>query len=182
MVTPNAWWPVPPLHLQLRYLWQLCWGMSCLTSPILSSAWDRFPTKTARSSSQKQQSQSILRNVTKGVRWLHTTFGSFRLFSLPTEQLISQVNMLMQHYHALTNLGQKIGCVSQIPIASIGYSSQPTNTRLCQVGTARTAILGKNAMTIVTPLQHTPSYGVLNNFTPTGEGSGINGFFFCRSS
>ena len=32
--------------------------MSCPTSPIPSSAWDLLPTKTARLSSQKQQSQS----------------------------------------------------------------------------------------------------------------------------
>jgi hypothetical protein len=50
----------------------------------------------------------VLRNVTKGLQWLHTTFGGFGLFSLPTEQLISQVNMLMQHYHASTKLGRKL--------------------------------------------------------------------------
>jgi hypothetical protein len=31
----------------------------------------------------------VLRNVTKGLRQLHTTFGGFGLFSLTTEQLIS---------------------------------------------------------------------------------------------
>jgi hypothetical protein len=50
----------------------------------------------------------VLRNVTKGLRRLHTTFGGFGLLSPPTEQLISQVNMLMQHYHASTNLGRKL--------------------------------------------------------------------------
>ena len=50
----------------------------------------------------------VLQNVTKGLRQLHTTFGGFGLFSLPTEQLISQVNMLMQHYHASTNLRRKL--------------------------------------------------------------------------
>jgi hypothetical protein len=50
----------------------------------------------------------VLWNVTKGLRQLHTTFGSFGLLSLPTEQLISKVNMLMQHYHASTNLGRKL--------------------------------------------------------------------------
>jgi hypothetical protein len=49
----------------------------------------------------------VLRNVTKGLWQIHTTFGGFGMFSLPTEQLISRVNMLMQHYHASTNLGQK---------------------------------------------------------------------------
>ena len=50
----------------------------------------------------------ILRNVTKGLRQIHTTFGSFGLFSLPTEQLISRVNMLMQYYHASTHLERKL--------------------------------------------------------------------------
>jgi hypothetical protein len=50
----------------------------------------------------------VVRNVTKGLRRLHTTFGGFGLFSLPTEQPISQVNMLMQHFHASTNLGRKL--------------------------------------------------------------------------
>ncbi len=50
----------------------------------------------------------VLRNVTKGLRWIHTTFGGFGLLSLPTEQLISRVNMLMQHYHASTYLGRKL--------------------------------------------------------------------------
>jgi hypothetical protein len=50
----------------------------------------------------------VLRNVTKGLRRIHTTFGGFGLLSLLTEQLISRVNMLMQHYHASTNLGRKL--------------------------------------------------------------------------
>jgi hypothetical protein len=45
--------------------------------------------------------------VTKGLRKLHTTFGGFGLFSILTEQLICQVNMLLQHYHTSTNLGRK---------------------------------------------------------------------------
>ncbi len=36
----------------------------------------------------------IFCNVTTGLRKLHTTFGGFCLFSLPTKQLISHVNML----------------------------------------------------------------------------------------
>jgi hypothetical protein len=50
----------------------------------------------------------ILRNVTKGLRRIYTTFGGFGLFGLPTEQLISRVNMLMQHYHASKNLRRKL--------------------------------------------------------------------------
>jgi hypothetical protein len=46
------------LPLQPLYLRQLCWGMSCLTSPLPSLAWDHLPTKTAQLSSHKKQSQS----------------------------------------------------------------------------------------------------------------------------
>ncbi len=50
----------------------------------------------------------ILRNVTKGLRKIHTTFGGFGLFDLPTEQLISRVNMFFQHYHVSMNLSKKL--------------------------------------------------------------------------
>jgi hypothetical protein len=56
----------------------------------------------------------VARNVTKGLRCLHTTFGGFRLYNLPVEQLISCVNMLMQHYHTSSNLSRKLD-------ASLGY-------------------------------------------------------------
>jgi hypothetical protein len=50
----------------------------------------------------------IVRNVSTRLRKLHTTFGGFGLFNLPTEQLISRVNMLFQHYHISTNLSRKL--------------------------------------------------------------------------
>jgi hypothetical protein len=56
----------------------------------------------------------ILRNVTKGLQKIHTTFGSFELFNLLMEQLISRVNMFFQHYHISTNLSKKLD-------ASLGY-------------------------------------------------------------
>jgi hypothetical protein len=56
----------------------------------------------------------ILRNVTKGLRKIHTTFEGFSLFDLATEQIISRVNMFFQHYHLLTNLSRKLD-------ASLGY-------------------------------------------------------------
>jgi hypothetical protein len=30
----------------------------------------------------------VVRSATKGLRWLHTSFGGFGLFNLPVEQLI----------------------------------------------------------------------------------------------
>jgi hypothetical protein len=56
----------------------------------------------------------ILHNFTKGLRKIHTTFGGFGLFDLSTEQLISRVNMIFQHYHVSTNLSKKLD-------ASLGY-------------------------------------------------------------
>jgi hypothetical protein len=50
----------------------------------------------------------ILQNVTKGLRKLHTTFGGFGMFDLPTEQLISHVNMFFQHYLVSTNTSKKL--------------------------------------------------------------------------
>jgi hypothetical protein len=46
--------------------------------------------------------------VTKGLRMLHTTFGGFGLLSVPAEQLICRINMLLQHYHTSTNLSRKL--------------------------------------------------------------------------
>ncbi len=46
--------------------------------------------------------------VMKGLRKLHTTFGSFGLSSTPKEQLICQINILLQHYHTSTNLSWKL--------------------------------------------------------------------------
>ncbi len=68
----------------------------------------------------------VLQNVTKGLRRLHTTFGGFGgLFSLPTEQLISRVNMVMQHYHASTNLGQKLDALLRYLQLQLGTPHNP---------------------------------------------------------
>ena len=50
----------------------------------------------------------VLRNVPTGLRKLNHTFGGFGLLNLPTKQLISRVNMLLQHYHIPTNLSKKL--------------------------------------------------------------------------
>jgi hypothetical protein len=50
----------------------------------------------------------IARTVKQELWKLHTTFGGFSLFHLPTEQLICQMNMLLQHYHTSTALSKKL--------------------------------------------------------------------------
>ncbi len=50
----------------------------------------------------------VARTVKQELRKLHTTFGGFGLFHLPTEQLICRLNMLLQHYHTSTALSKKM--------------------------------------------------------------------------
>jgi hypothetical protein len=67
----------------------------------------------------------ILRNVTKGLRKKHTTFGGFGLFNLPTEQLISRVNMFFQHYHVSMNLSKKLDALLGYLQLQIGTPNNP---------------------------------------------------------
>ncbi len=50
----------------------------------------------------------VARTVKRELRKLHTTFGGFGLFHLPTEQLICRINMLLQNYHTSTTLSKKL--------------------------------------------------------------------------
>jgi hypothetical protein len=43
----------------------------------------------------------VMCSATKGLRKIHTTFGGCGLFNLPTEQLISQVNMFFNTTRSL---------------------------------------------------------------------------------
>jgi hypothetical protein len=67
----------------------------------------------------------VLRNVTKGLRRLNTTFGGFGLISLSTEQLICRVNMLLQHYHVSTNLDKKLNASLRYQQLQLGMPHNP---------------------------------------------------------
>ncbi len=67
----------------------------------------------------------IFHNVTKGMHWLHTTFGIFGLFNLPVEHFICQVNLLMQHYHTSTNLSRKLGASLKYLQLQLGMPHNP---------------------------------------------------------
>jgi hypothetical protein len=67
----------------------------------------------------------VARSVTKGLRHLHTAFGGFGLFNLPVEQLICRVNMLMQHYHTLTNLSRKLNASLRYLQLQLGTPHNP---------------------------------------------------------
>jgi len=63
--------------------------------------------------------------VTKGLRTLHTTFGGFGLLSVPTEQLIRRINMLLQHYHTSTNLSRKLDASLRYLQLQLGMPHNP---------------------------------------------------------
>jgi hypothetical protein len=67
----------------------------------------------------------MFRNVSTGLRKLHTTFGEVGLLNLPTEQLISRVNMLFQHYHVSTNLSRKLDSSLQYLQLQVGSPQNP---------------------------------------------------------
>jgi hypothetical protein len=67
----------------------------------------------------------IFCNVSTGLQKLHTTFGGFGLFSLPTEQLISRVNMLFQHNHVSTNLSRKLDTLLRYLQLQLGTPQSP---------------------------------------------------------
>jgi len=50
----------------------------------------------------------VARTVNRELRKLHTTFGGFGLFHLPTEQLICKINVLLQHYHTSMALNKRL--------------------------------------------------------------------------
>ena len=52
----------------------------------------------------------INRNITKGWRALHPAFGGVGLLSLPTEQLICRLNLLLFHYSVQSIVGDKLMC------------------------------------------------------------------------
>ena len=67
----------------------------------------------------------ITQNITRGLQQLHSTFGGFGLFSLAMEQLISRVNILMQHYHTPTHLSRKVDASIRYLQLQLGQNKNP---------------------------------------------------------
>ena len=85
-------------------LWPgLCYGLGTMTNNIEAAA-----SSLNKTNYKILNVLGVARTVTKGLRMLHTTFGGFGLLSIPTEQLICRINMLLQHYHTSTNLSRKL--------------------------------------------------------------------------
>jgi hypothetical protein len=120
----NGHLPIQIVRVAYRHqLWPgLRYGLGIMTNKIEPAATllDKVNYKTLNV-------LGVLRNVTKGLRKIHSTFGGFGLFNLATKQLISRVNMFFQHYHITTNLSKKL-------VASLGYLQ-------LQVGTPQNPLL-----------------------------------------
>ena len=69
----------------------------------------------------------VVRMVKLELRKLHTTFGGFGLFHLPTEQLICRLNMLLQHYHTATALSKKLDASFKYLQLQLGTPYNPLN-------------------------------------------------------
>jgi hypothetical protein len=63
--------------------------------------------------------------VTKGLQKLHMTFGGLGLLSIPMEQLICRINMLLQHYHTSTNLSRKLDASLRYLQLQLGMPHNP---------------------------------------------------------
>ena len=50
----------------------------------------------------------VNRNIKRGWRTLHQTFGGIGLIDLPVEQFICRINLLQQHYGTPSGLGHKL--------------------------------------------------------------------------
>jgi hypothetical protein len=95
----------------MHQLWpRLRYGLSTMTNDIKLAAklLDDVNYKTLNV-------LGILRNVTKGLRKIRTTFGGFGLFDLATEQLISRVNMFFSTLPGVHQSQQKARRFIRIP-------------------------------------------------------------------
>ncbi len=114
-----------------QQLWPgLFYGLGTMTNDIkaASTLLDNMAYKTLNV-------LGILWNVTKGLRRLHTTFGGVGMFNLPTEQLISRVNMFFQHYHVSTNLSKKLDTSLRYLQLQIGTPHNPFTLNYTKWGT-----------------------------------------------
>jgi hypothetical protein len=124
----------------------------------------------------------VFRNVLPGLRKLHTTFGVFRLFSLPTKKLISRVNMLFQHYHVSTNLSRKLDALLRYLQLQLGTPQNPLTLDFAKWGHLAPLSLTKNALEVTAPLKYTTVNGLPNNTQSERAGPSNYGYLLLASS
>jgi hypothetical protein len=91
-----------PAHMAwIAYKLQLCPGLHYGLG-TMTNALEATETIINKSDYEILPNLGVARTVKRELRTLHTTFGGFGLFHLPTEQLICRISMLLQHYHTST--------------------------------------------------------------------------------
>jgi hypothetical protein len=103
----------------------------------------------------------IFQNISTGLRKLHTTFGGFGLFSLPTKQLISCISMLLQH--CIHKLESEAGHFALVFATSIRHTIQSADAGLHEMGTSCPTLMGQNALEVSTPFQYLIMHVLHNN-------------------
>jgi hypothetical protein len=98
---------LPASHVWLSYLHQLrpgvLYGLGTLSNDMNAAC--------ACLSGTEYQLLPLLgvnRNIKRGWRTLHQTFGGIGLMDLPVEQFICRINLLQQHYGTPSALGHKL--------------------------------------------------------------------------
>jgi hypothetical protein len=102
-------------------LWPgLCYGLGTMTNDlgVTETIFDKADYET-------MPILGVARTVKRELRMLHTTFGGFGLFHLPTEQLICRINMLLQHYHKSTALSKKLDASFRYLQLQLGTPQNP---------------------------------------------------------
>jgi hypothetical protein len=95
--------PMAGVAYKLQLWPSLCYGLGTMTNNIEEAA-----SVLNETNYKILNVLGVAHTVTKGLQKLHTTFEGFGLLSIPMEQLICRINMLLQHYYTSTNLSRKL--------------------------------------------------------------------------
>jgi len=102
-------------------LWPgLRYGLGTLTNPIAAST-----TCLRNFDFQLLPLLGINRHIKTGWRTLHHMFGGIGLLSLPIEQHICRLNVLLQHYYMPTIVGKKLQCSLHLLQLQLGSHTNP---------------------------------------------------------
>ena len=85
----------------------------------------------------------VAKTATIRLRQLHTTFGGIGLFNLATEQLISRVNLLLQHYHTPSTMSRKLDASIRYLQLQLGSNLNPLMLDYNQWGYLAPLLRGK---------------------------------------
>lgn len=117
---------LPASHVWLSYLHQLrpgiLYGLGTLSNDMESACRCLSDTEY-----QLLPLLGVNRNIKRGWRTLHQTFGGIGLMDLPVEQFICRINLLQQHYGTPSGLGHKLSASIHWLQLQLGTAGSPFN-------------------------------------------------------